>query len=99
MTSSLRLKSVRISIDLLHKMITEGWEAGTDTIVRCTEGLPEGAVFEYATRSDPAYSEPAYSEPAYMALVFSHPDWPELNTGQDIPVFEVVFSRVQREEV
>lgn len=75
------LKAFDFSIELLQEMITEGWEAGTRSIMRCVRGLPQNARFEFAVHDCP---------PNRIRLVFSHPTWPEV---VDIPIESVVMRR------
>lgn len=82
-------KAVRVSGELWQQICTIGWACG-DGLSRdgliCTEGLPEGAIFHSAF-----YIPSVYSGTHILTFVFEHPDWPELEPGQEIPMIEVVW--------
>jgi len=79
-------KAVRVTGALWQDICTVGWR-GT---FECTEGLPEGAVFCFASFLLVAY-EPG---PAVVVVVtFEHPDWPEIEPGEDVPTLDIVWTQ------
>ena len=92
-------KQIQVSSKLWQQMCTVGWR-GT---LECTEGLPEGAVFCGVSYIFPEFRLPSVGAPPpslveYMkfsqhiiALIFEHPDWPEIEPGEDTPVLRVGF--------
>jgi hypothetical protein len=85
---SQHLKKFAFSIELFQDMFTQGWEIGTNSIVRCTQGLPGNAKFEYCE----------FSAGDHIILVFSHPTWPAVVDLDNIPMELILFTRVLIEE-
>lgn len=83
------LKAFAFSIELLQEIITQGWEIGTTHIVRCTEGLPSNAKFEYIEPSDGNT----------VVFVFSHPTWPDVLSVDDVPRERIVLQNIELQEV
>ena len=81
---SRQLKAFNFSIELIEEMITEGWEIGTTSIVRCIHGLPQNARFEWCNFS---------AEPT-IQLVFSHPTWPVVDDPSNVPVETITMSQI-----
>lgn len=83
-------KAVRVSGRIWREMCTVGWHGS----FKCIEGLPEGATFCYASFLPEAY-EPG---PAVVViLIFEHPDWPEIEPGEDAPVISVVWEQIRED--
>lgn len=88
---------ISISGELFTEMATEGWQAGGPTgIVRCIEGLPEGARFVASS----AERRWAPVEPGLFVvhLLYYHPDWPDVPPGEPYPRQPVTFERVEIDE-
>ena len=77
-----RRKMVLISPELIQGMLTTGWSIGKDRTIECTDGLPGGATFVGAHYD--------YIRQV-IALVFEHPDWPEITPHSEPPIIMPTF--------
>ena len=77
-----RRKMVLMSPELLQGMLTTGWHVGKDRAIECIDGLPEGARFITA------YYD--YIRQV-IALIFEHPDWPEIVPYSEPPIIMPTF--------
>lgn len=84
-------KAVRVTGALWQQICTVGWRMGglSRHGLECTEGLPEGATFCAASYEAIQYEEA--SPCLVLILTFEHPDWPEVEPGQDLPTIGVVW--------
>jgi hypothetical protein len=73
---------VQVSVALLAEMLTEGWEIGTERIVRCIGGLPAGAQYVRGWLDESSCT---------INMVFTHSSFPEILWGQTIPVLDVTM--------
>lgn len=81
---------VTFSSQTIQQMITEGNRFGGEhRIIRVVVGLPEGATF-HGVATNPQFNIPD----AHLSLLFSHPEWPDVPDGKDIPMQEVVFEEI-----
>jgi hypothetical protein len=91
MNVSDRQKRVVLGIGLLAEMLTEGWEVGTQRVVRCIGGLPPDAQYVRGWVDESTLN---------IHLVFSHPSFPVVLWGETIPVLDVTLkTSPAREEV
>jgi hypothetical protein len=81
---SQHLKKFAFSIELFQDMFTQGWEIGTNSIVRCTQGLPGNAKFEWC--------ELGTGNVIYF--VYSHPTWPVADGHSSIPEEHIMFTQI-----
>jgi hypothetical protein len=88
------LASVEISGVLWQDIMTIGWEAGSDRIVKCTEGLPEDAVCKSVFyRQWPAISGLTPAPTPSLVFVFEHEDFDDVEPGAPIPMVSIVHQR------
>ncbi len=83
---SLRIKVFAISVELLQEMMTEGWQIGDGDILRCVNGLPPSAQFEYVY--------PGMNNT--ILLAFTHPTWPIVERFDNPPREIVTMQRIAR---
>ena len=76
-------KAVQVSGELWQEICTVGWSVGAPDKVECIKGLPEGATF----------CEAFYEYPHMFVFVFEHPDWPEIEPGEDMLIIEIAWGR------
>ena len=90
---------VSISGELFTEMITEGWQAGgTGEVVRCIEGLPEGAKYlGIDAIDDVVYQRDAEPRLFIVRLLYEHPDWPDTPVGEPLENQRVTFQRIRAE--
>lgn len=79
-------KQIQVSGELWQRVCTTGWR-GT---FECIEGLPEEAMFCFASFL-PVAHEPGPA--VVVVLTFEHPDWPEVGPGEDAPVLNIVWTQ------
>ena len=72
---------VCINRELIQQWMTEGWQAGQSTVIRCTKGLPEGARFSSRINPMPP-----------LALYFEHDSFPIVGENERIPTMVCEFS-------
>ena len=80
-------KQIQVSGELWQEICTVGWRA----TLECTEGLPEGATFCGASFEH--VSSASELRRLILVLAFEHPDWPEVELGEDVPVIKIVHER------
>jgi hypothetical protein len=81
---SKHLKKFAFSAQLFQDMFTQGWEIGTDGIVRCTQGLPNNAKFEWCE----------LGTGDVIFFVYSHPTWPVADNHSSIPEESILFTKI-----
>lgn len=91
-------KQIHVSGELWQQICTVG-----NPLVHgleCTKGLPEGATFcgvsykRHGFQSKPLFAAVERPEfPNIIIFIFEHPDWPEIEPGEDAPVLDVVWER------
>lgn len=92
-------KLIQVSGELWQQICTVG-----NPLVRgleCTEGLPEGATFcgvSYIHHGIQGWGMFRKAErpefPNILIFIFEHPDWPEVEPGEDVPVLDIVWERI-----
>ena len=85
-----RLAGVRITLELLHQWMTEGYQSDG---FRCIEGLPEGAEFMHIANGDAASGYAKYGD---AVMVFSHESFADVPLGGSIPNIPVTFETYHR---
>lgn len=83
-----RIRGVEVSRHLWQDITTEGWNAGTDYVITCVEGLPEGA--ELVNSFYDGHRRSA-------VLVFHHESFDDVVEGAELPMQEVVYKQVRRD--
>jgi hypothetical protein len=82
MANPSNVKRVELSVAILAEMLTEGWTAGTERVVRCISGLPAGAQYVRGWMNESNCT---------VNLVFAHPSFPEILWGETIPILDVTL--------
>lgn len=87
-------RQIQVSGELWQQVCTVGWK-GT---FECTEGLPEGATFcglSYKSHFFGSlwHEAPHPKSPNIIIFIFEHPDWPEIEPGEDAPIIDVVWEK------
>jgi hypothetical protein len=82
MTDQRRLRAVPISPDLLTEFLTQGWEVGQDRFLRCTFGLPPGAILAHSDY-DP------HTHTTYF--VYWHESFEPVELGARVPVLVCTY--------
>ena len=82
-------KQIHVSGELWQQICTIGWK-GT---LECVEGLPEGTKFcgvSYIHNGIQGWGKFRKAErpefPNILIFIFEHPDWPEIEPGEDVPI-------------
>jgi hypothetical protein len=79
-----RIKQIWVTPELLHMWIVEGTTFPHDT-VHCDIGIPDDGIFLRG-----GYD----SLKKVFIFIYAHPDWPELLEGQEIPIINCQFTKV-----
>lgn len=79
-----RIARVIVSQALLIETLQQGWNTA-GRVITCDKGLPEGAEFAGST-IDPTVLD--------VYLFFTHPSFPEVMEGAEIPALEVLYTQV-----
>jgi hypothetical protein len=88
-TPNQHLQAFDFSVEFLQEMMTTGWEIGTKSIVRCVDGLPQNAQFEYAE----------FSSGSFVSLIFSHPTFPLVSDPCAITRSAITIRQVVRVDI
>ena len=90
-------KQIQVSGELWQEICTVGWRA----TLECTNGLLEGATFcgmSYKSHffEDALFREAPHPEsPHILVFIFEHPDWPEIEIGEDAPVLDITWEAIE----
>lgn len=78
-----RIARVIVSQLLLVETVQQGWSTA-GRVITCDKGLPEGAEYVGST-IDPTRLD--------VYLFFTHPSFPEVNEGAEVPALEVAYTQ------
>ena len=79
-----RLVKVAVSNIIIIDLFKKGWNPCEDGFIICTTGIQEDAVFMNA------YTEPGKRT---VYFVFEHDSFPEVAPGEEIPEYQVSYTR------